>query len=177
MKSTENSIYEYLKENRKLFFKSVYKNFGKTNILTVDTKNETILHIREHYFETPNYAGELMVIHGGLFDLCGGSKRTGELIKIHDKYWERLEIYCTKKGAKLGKIPILGYTEGITELIARGFKHWNDVNLDLNTRFTLHAHFAPLWWPEDFGSHQEALTYMAMKGIAGHTGTKIPKNK
>lgn len=98
--------------------------------------------------------------------------------QVYLKYWDKIDAYVLKRVKKRnGHFPTMGYTETISELIARGWVHINEAHRLDKHEVHLYCHIAPLVWPDSFEQHMEAIEVLGKVGIPGRTGTKLPKSK
>ena len=84
---------------------------------------------------------------------------------------KRLMPMVKKKG---GIFPREDKTKAITEFIARGFIHKDDIRMSPDKHWVI-CNIAPLVWPEGFDTHQEAIDIQMRMGISGYTGTTLKK--
>lgn len=166
------------KDQRRLLYRGLYKNYGQRQFMSYETHPEhMVAHLKHKLADNPEYGAELLIIG---YSVEGEKSSSAKYLEqLHKKYWKRFCIkYLIPRVKRLGgRFPTMNKTLAIKEFIARGFKHEEDVLLDLKNRYCIKCNIAPLWWPKDFELHQEAIEVMGKMGIAGLTGTTTPKTK
>lgn len=173
-----------VKENRIRVFRRLWKWYGDQDFMITSSE------LKSQYHTNPNLGSRLLIIRQALY--IEGDKVTGNIYDlalpsvieaVYNKYWDRfLKNYAYPRVLKSGdgqkgEWPTMYRTRAISEFIARGFKHKNDVKIDVINRYCIKANISDLWWPEDFETHGDALEVFNRMGISGLTGTTLPKKK
>ncbi len=175
-----------VKVNRKRFYKEWYKHWGWRHIRTYENGSIVLLNIRGTFRDNPEKGCELAQIYKTLvaIGLIGSTTKNhgdtmGILGEVYIKYRERFtQKYLLPKVKKNGGFfPHEQKTNAIQELLARGWVHEDDHDIDKTNKCWLVCNIAPLVYPKEFELHQDAIIYNGKFGIPGYTGTKLPLNK
>lgn len=153
----------------------MYKNWGNRTLFIRYNKEARKLLV---HYNNPELGCECNMIHDTLVSLDYiGTWRPEDLLFLHKQFVHTfIQKYLIPKVIQNGGIfPHEKKLRAIKELIARGFKHRDDVVINLK-KFGVVCHIAPLVWPKQFDSHGEAIYILNRYGIPGYTGTVLAKS-
>jgi len=98
--------------------------------------------------------------------------------KYYPKYINRYyqKIRPKKQKARGGWLPFPKKTTAVYTFLSRGFVHEDEFNWD-KTKYYVRANIAPLWYPEGFDHHQDAIKKGSEIGVHGYTGSPLAGKK
>jgi hypothetical protein len=174
MTPRQKRLVTFIKENRTRFYREWYKRWGNRTYYLGHSKEERRL---LYHFDNPELGCECQMILKSLKALdCPELGSPEDILFLHNKYIRRFSqnYLCPKVLANGGFFPHQDKLKAIQELIARGFKHEEDVLINRKKHW-VKCHIAPLVWPEQFETQQQALDILTRYGIPGYTGTVLAK--
>ena len=183
-KSEKRDILAFIKNNRRSFYKAIWKWMPVGELVMTGEKNLVIIQGLKNYNTDYNYISQLNTIYLALANgswqgkLIFGVKGFRVIEYIHKKYWERYyKYYYFPKCKKQVAPPRMNYTSALKEFLARGFIHKADAIDYRGKKYTVDAWLsvAPLTWPQAYDQHQDACKQQAKVGINGFTSATIPK--
>jgi hypothetical protein len=183
-KSEKRDIMAFIKNNRRNFYKALWKWYALGELVLSGEKNLVIGQGLRDYSDDYQYISQLNAIYLALTNgvwkgnVIGGAKTFIMIEYVHKKYMARFyKYYYHPKCKKQVPPPRLKYTDALREFLARGFVHKADAIDYRGKKYTVEAwlEVAPLIWPQAYDQHGEACKQQAKIGIRGFTKAAIPK--
>lgn len=172
----QREILTFIKANRKEFNRQMFKRWGNRCLVGMP-------YSMSHRYN-PELGCEIVMVWKALDKLGWQSEILTEDLGNSDieKVWLKYRERFTNKylGPRVlrrnGRFPQEQRTRAIKELLARGFMHEYDANIDKRKWF-IECHIAPLVWHEDFEDQKDAINILNKFGIPGYTGIKTLKKQ
>jgi hypothetical protein len=170
--ATEKAL-EFLKPNLKRFYREWYKRWHERGIMSGDSNNKFEFEDNpELYAECQMILKSLAIM--GFFKTWEHGLGYADVIPIRDKYRKRFVKHRLMPMVlkNRGIFPHMPKTLAISEFIARGFVHRDEVSMD-HSKHWVKCTIAPLIWPHGYDTHQESIEVQGKMGIPGYTEASL----